>query len=475
MMGLTSFAAFAASMFVIFGAGILAHLDKQGPMCYQLNMETCDLDLDIQLVTDMSGMAGEDIHGDMMKYIAHMLEHFDIGPYHVRIGHIAFSNITENKFNMSTFETKVGGNDIRGAEDIHGDYPITDVTEMKGYLLNTTEHGDGRNIGDAMEQAWLAMQQNGRKSSQKAYMVFTTGNSSEEQLNKTKEWAEKMRDDGKIFSFGLGMKEEDRPILNAIANGNDDYVFIIKDGEDFLKRIPTIVRYVCALDHVDCIKCQAHAVMHNMRTGEHHDEEDEEDEDDDHHYVPQCVKKNNRFKYAQVDDHERWCVLPDGTEIQDTRQDKDMKNKTELFDCEAMRAEAMLLPCQKRLAAWKPSMLFKPTCYSSCGFFSHQQCLTDLGYCWCSLLSGTAIPGTIWHENDAKKPDCMRHRDLMYSCINKDFTNKAGTFKHPFDPKRYVFCDNGNEQVSICHCPHGLVYNEEHKTCAWKISTPKER
>jgi len=453
-MNLSSFAAFAAVMFAIFDAGISADIELQteGPTCYQLNMKKCDLDLDIQLVTDMSGGAEEElIYGKLMKNLAKMLNYFLISPYNVRIGHIAFSNITEEKFNMSTFSS-----------EILDDYYETNVEEMKENLNTTTAGGWGphwgiadRDTGDAMEQAWLAMQRNGRKSSQKAYMVFTTGNTSEAQLNKTKEWAEKMRDDGLIFSIGWGMTKGN-PILSAIANGNEDTVFGIEDETDFLHKIPTLVRYVCKLNHVDCIKCQAHAAMHNMRKDmEHHDD----DHEDNHKNIPQCDEKNNRFKHAQVDEHDRWCVLPDGTEIKDTKQDKDLA-KASLFDCEAKRTEAMLKPCEKRLA--KSWHIFKPSCYSSCGYYQHHQCLKDSSYCWCSLLSGVAIPGTIWHKDDVNKPDCLRHRDLLYSCIGKE-----GTFPHPWEPKRFIHCDAGNadEQVSICLCGSGTQYDHAKKTC----------
>merc|ERR1712168_222110 len=171
-------------------------------------------------------------------------------------------------------------------------------------------------------------------------------------------------------------------------------------------------------------------------------------------HIPICAKDNS-FMAKQCSIKECWCLQKDGTEISGSR-----KPKKDKLDCVALRnSPAAQTECQKQAKAGKNG--FKPACDAD-GAFSAQQCVSVISnsdFCWCSLSDATFIPMSLHNKNDRNAPNCPAHRDLIFDC-----KKKMGTFPHPFDKKRFIYCFiNG---AYACHCPSGTTFpNKPQSNC----------
>jgi len=180
-----------------------------------------------------------------------------------------------------------------------------------------------------------------------------------------------------------------------------------------------------------CTKCAAKATMLNMAMAGGH--------------VPTCAKDNS-FAAKQCSTKHCWCVLKDGTKIEGSKR----PSKLPLNCAKLRRKPPKKTKCQKK--AGRPKG-FKPKCDPN-GDFSAMQCLNK-NFCWCSLRDGTVIPMTLHNKKQPKPANyCHKHRDLSYKC-----GKKIGTYPHPFDKNRFMYCFMQN--VFACHCPANLTYPQK--------------
>jgi len=193
-------------------------------------------------------------------------------------------------------------------------------------------------------------------------------------------------------------------------------------------------------EKIDCEKCRAQAIMlDTARPGG---------------FVPDCTKANE-FKSKQCQGNKCWCSDKDGKNIKGTG-----RPAKRAINCDKARKanqakKLRRMPCNiQRKKGFKG---FKPKCDQK-GFYEKEQCMNRISYCFCSLPTGSAIPGTIYRKNDKKKPNCSQHIDLKYDCKNMGF------YKHPFDITRFMKCGAGGKGY-VCSCPSGLGFNGQ--VCDW--------
>jgi len=193
----------------------------------------------------------------------------------------------------------------------------------------------------------------------------------------------------------------------------------------------------------ECDRCAAEATMLNQASKDIH--------------IPSCAADNS-FLAKQCGVKQCWCVRKDGVEITGSRKPKDVK-----LDCVAFRKRpGRMTDCEKKAKKGKNG--YAPVCDAT-GAYSARQCVkvvANSNFCWCSQSDGTYIPKTLHSKTDPKGPICPSHRDLVYDC-----TKKTGTYPHPFDKTRFIYCFFNHAYA--CHCPSGVTYpNKPHSACGVK-------
>lgn len=193
----------------------------------------------------------------------------------------------------------------------------------------------------------------------------------------------------------------------------------------------------------ECDRCAAEATMLNQASKDIH--------------IPSCAADNS-FLAKQCGVKQCWCVRKDGVEITGSRKPKDVK-----LDCVAFRKRpGRMTDCEKKAKKGKNG--YAPVCDAT-GAYSARQCVkvvANSNFCWCSQSDGTYIPKTLHSKTDPKAPICPSHRDLVYDC-----TKKTGTYPHPFDKTRFIYCFFNHAYA--CHCPSGVTYpNKPHSACGVK-------
>merc|ERR1711872_1012635 len=189
----------------------------------------------------------------------------------------------------------------------------------------------------------------------------------------------------------------------------------------------------CKGKSVNCEKCRAKAFMLNTAGF-------------DKAYVPTCDAKNGfTSRQCELDGKFCFCVMESGATIPKTRKPSKLLT-TAMCDKarkDAKAAEVAKADCVKR----QSSKGFKPKCDKE-GNYVARQCLTKVGFCWCSLSDGRAVPNTIYAKSTPTKsqPKCERLIDLRYVCANQGF------FTHPFGKERFIKCGAGGRGFA-CSCP----------------------
>jgi len=403
------------------------------PSCYELTEAggKCKAKLDIQILLDSSGSVPKKDFKRLLKLLADkFVPEFDIGPDGSQVAVTSFGGPSPGRViaNIQLGQHKTAAalkKAIKAIKKINGMTPTNKALKnsLKSFLKK--DRSDADNI----------------------LLIFTDGNPTigpKFPRAAAKAWAAV----ASVHAVGIGRNVEES-VLNALANGDEDNVFLVEDVEAILDIIETLIAKSCRkAKSVNCTKCRAMAMMLNTAGA-------------DKQYVPTCTKGNG-FKARQCELNGKFCfcVTNNGEMIKGTKKPaKSLTNKACVQARKTFKAtEIAKRDCVKR----QKGKGFKPKCNKQ-GYYKTRQCLTKLGFCWCSLRGGEAIPNTIYHKSTPRKnrPKCNRLRDVRYTC------SKEGFYSHPFDDHRFIKCGSGNRAFA-CSCPADNIFNPKLGVCVYK-------
>jgi len=178
-----------------------------------------------------------------------------------------------------------------------------------------------------------------------------------------------------------------------------------------------------------CVKCQARAAMIQVSTPGTH--------------VPDC-NNDDSFAPLQCKGIRCWCVNKMGGMIKGT-----IRHKKLALDCNALRKKTTSCQIKSLTQKW---LKCDPN-----GDFSALQCVNSK-HCWCSMADGVMIPKTHHSKGQKGAPNCAKHRGLTFDC-----KKNLGTYSHPFEENRFIYCSHVEPYTSIvnvfsCLCPSNLIY-----------------
>jgi len=403
------------------------------PSCYELSEAggKCKAKLDIQILLDSSGSVPLKDFKNILKLLADkFVPEFDIGPDGT---HVAVTSFGGDKPGVVRADIRLGQHKTAAAlkKAIKAIKKINRLTPTQKALKNSLKSFLKKDRADA----------------DNVLLIFTDGNPTigpKFPRAAARAWAAV----ASVYAIGFGQGIE-RSVLNVLANGEKDNVYLVQDVEAILEIIETLIQKSCSKDKkTNCTKCRAKAMMLNTATEEEG-------------YVPVCTKKNG-FKAVQCLPGGKTCFCArhkNGMEIPGTRGPaKSVNNKKCVAARKAWKAAQIAnRDCVKR----QSGKGFKPACNAQ-GYYKTKQCLKKLGFCWCSLRDGTALPNTIYHKSTPRKnrPKCNRLRDTRFTCKGEGF------YKHPFDDHRFIKCGSG--RAFACSCPADNVFSSKLGICVFK-------
>ncbi|XP_039474969.1 collagen alpha-4(VI) chain-like isoform X2 [Oreochromis aureus] len=181
---------------------------------------------DIFFLMDDSGSITNEDFSDMQKFIIEILHTFRIGPDHVRMGLVKYSDSPSLQFDLTQH---------------------SDAKTMENVVKKIIHEGGGTNIGEALSSMKghfeNAKTSRGYKVSE--YLIVITDGKSEDKVQIP---AEELRRQGVII-YAIGVKSSNDNELNEIAGDPKRKFFV--DSFDALKTIKNnIIREICILE--DC-------------------------------------------------------------------------------------------------------------------------------------------------------------------------------------------------------------------------------
>ncbi|CAI5661505.1 unnamed protein product [Oreochromis niloticus] len=179
---------------------------------------------DIFFLMDDSGSITNEDFSDMQKFIIEILHTFRIGPDHVRMGLVKYSDSPSLQFDLTQH---------------------SDAKTMENVVKKIIHEGGGTNIGEALSSMKghfeNAKTSRGYKVSE--YLIVITDGKSEDKVQIP---AEELRRQGVII-YAIGVKSSNDNELNEIAGDPKRKFFV--DSFDALKTIKNnIIREICILE-----------------------------------------------------------------------------------------------------------------------------------------------------------------------------------------------------------------------------------
>jgi len=475
------------------------------PACYELPGK-CDLNLDIQIIIDESGSVGRDNFDILKTVLADDL----LGMFH--IAH------DKARFALTVYSS---------ANNVRNEFGLTkyhNAEQVRDHILGLKYRGGRTATGDALESAYKSFMADHAKYNNAVLLLITDGKSSEG--GPIHPQAVKWNKVATVFAVGItssgvnkrmlcskkvgvnlsGNNIKGSPLaaanyeecvvkcestpgcvaftfvgrknrcwvksrtgsstarngvisatcktgLTEVTLGNTKRVYTVDDYEELPHVLDSYVKETCdvrrpgIVPKYDCLKCQAESwalYLSGMKV-----------------WINEC-DPDGSFSAKQCDFNpdvnKCWCVNKFGDAI------TEMKPSTIKLDCDKEREK---LPkeiphCLK--TATSPKRKYTPKCDSR-GYYKPKQC--KLGFCWCMLEDGRAVPNTIYHSTVKNPPKCRKHQDLRYNC-----GKRVGAFEHPFDYKRYIWCTSS--KALACTCPGNLVFNPWTGSCDWTAQKPSK-
>uniref|UniRef100_A0A669E6G3 VWFA domain-containing protein n=1 Tax=Oreochromis niloticus TaxID=8128 RepID=A0A669E6G3_ORENI len=188
--------------------------------------ETLQDQADIFFLMDDSGSITNEDFSDMQKFIIEILHTFRIGPDHVRMGLVKYSDSPSLQFDLTQH---------------------SDAKTMENVVKKIIHEGGGTNTGEALSSMKghfeNAKTSRGYKVSE--YLIVITDGQSQDEV---KDPAEELRRQGVII-YAIGVKSSNDNELNEIAGDPKRKFFV--DSFDALKTVKNnIIREICILE--DC-------------------------------------------------------------------------------------------------------------------------------------------------------------------------------------------------------------------------------
>ncbi|GFR96541.1 collagen alpha-5(VI) chain [Elysia marginata] len=198
----------------------MATLRKTGDFEVDLDLKAEEDPLypaDIVFINDASGSVGADNFQKTLRFIANVVNEFDIGPYNAQIGSVTFESSAHHEFNLNTFSNK---------------------QDTLNRVKNTLFTSGGTNTHMALDYArtYSFTQANGMRTfAAQIAIVITDGDSNNKQATITS--AKRLRNEGiTVFAIGVG-DGYNLDELNAIATDPDSLHVFSVDNFDSLNRI----------------------------------------------------------------------------------------------------------------------------------------------------------------------------------------------------------------------------------------------
>uniref|UniRef100_A0A669DRZ6 VWFA domain-containing protein n=1 Tax=Oreochromis niloticus TaxID=8128 RepID=A0A669DRZ6_ORENI len=179
---------------------------------------------DIFFLMDDSGSITNEDFSDMQKFIIEILHTFRIGPDHVRMGLVKYSDSPSLQFDLTQH---------------------SDAKTMENVVKKIIHEGGGTNTGEALSSMKghfeNAKTSRGYKVSE--YLIVITDGQSQDEV---KDPAEELRRQGVII-YAIGVKSSNDNELNEIAGDPKRKFFV--DSFDALKTVKNnIIREICILE-----------------------------------------------------------------------------------------------------------------------------------------------------------------------------------------------------------------------------------
>lgn len=161
-----------------------------------------------------------------LKFVANVVDHFEIGKDHTEVGILTFNHDIRVEFNLDAF---------------------LDKTKLKEAIMTIPYWGGGTDIGEALRYGRLEMfskQNGGRNNAKKLIVVITDGQSNNQ--TKTESEARLARLSGiHIISVGVGNAPNDKELGRIASEPKEKSVFKVDNFDSLDTIVDSLSEQTC--------------------------------------------------------------------------------------------------------------------------------------------------------------------------------------------------------------------------------------